>query len=117
MSIGTSLYTFLFGYYVGSDDFKNRYYCNNKNFEDINAKRWVIFYGEIEATKIPPHWHGWLHKNIEKPPLNYKHKYIWQKNHEKNTTGTNEAYFPNSHPLSQNYDNEAVKKEYETWSP
>lgn len=117
MSLGTFLYTWFYGNLVGEDDQKNRYYSNSKNFKNLDAKRWIIFYTDIEASKIPPHWHAWLHKTIDKPPLDYKHKYVWQKDHQENKTGTNEAYYPESHPLSQSYKNQEVKSEYESWSP
>ena len=100
MSIGTKIYTWLYGNYVGSDELENKYYCNSKDFSNIKYKRWVIFKGEIEASKIPPHWHAWLHKSIDKAPINYSHEYDWQKNHQPNHTGTSKAYYPNSHPLS-----------------
>ncbi len=83
----------------------------------MKAKRWVIFNGEIEASKIPPHWHAWLHKSIDYPPIKYSHKYKWQKNHKPNMTGTSEAYFPSSHPLSKNYDPEKKQEEYKSWTP
>ena len=70
---------------------------HDKDFKDVNAKRWVMFKDEIEASNIPPHWHAWLHKSIKDPPVNYSHKYKWQKDHEPNKTGTSEAYFPSSH--------------------
>ena len=117
MSLGTLIYTWLHGSLVGSDDAFNKYYCNSKNFNDLSAKRWVIFNGKIEASKIPSHWHAWLHKSIDTPPINYKHKYSWQKNHQENKTGTDEAYYPDSHPLSKNYNSEAIKSEYESWKP
>ena len=117
MSFGTTIYTWIYGNFVGEDSFKNKYYCNLKDFNNLEAKRWVIFNGEIEASKIPPHWHAWLHKSINKPPLNYSHKYSWQKNHEENYTGTDNAYFPSSHPLSKNYKPNIIKDEYDSWSP
>ena len=117
MSLGINLYTWFYGKLVGQDNFENRYYCNSKNFDDLSAKRWVIFSGEIEASKVPSHWHAWLHKTIEKPPLNYSHKYNWQKNHEPNMTGTEQAYYPNSHPLSKSYKPDEIKKDYESWNP
>ena len=116
MSLGTYFYTILFGNLVGIDQFDNKYYCNSKNSQDLNSKRWVIFNGEIEASKIPSHWHAWLHKTIEVPPINYKHKYVWQKVHKPNMTGTSEAYYPSSHPLSKSKDN-STNKEYDTWKP
>jgi len=117
MSFGTSLYTWIYGNLVGKDEFNNRYYCNTKNFDDLEAKRWVIFHGSIEATKIPSHWHAWLHKTINIPPLEYRHKYNWQKNHQQNMTGTNQAYYPDSHPLSKSYKPDIIKDEYDSWSP
>ena len=117
MSLGTKIYTWLYGNLVGTDDQLNKYYCSSKNFSDSESKRWVIFKGDIEATKIPPHWHAWIHKSIDKPPIGYVHKYKWQKNHQVNLTGTEDAYYPDSHPLSKSYNPDAVKSEYETWNP
>ena len=117
MISGTSIYTWLCGNFVGTDEFGNKYYCNSKNFKSESAKRWVMYKGEIEASKIPPHWHAWLHKYIDIPQLDYKHKYDWQKNHKPNMTGTKEAYFPSSHPLSKTYNSEQNEKDYESWTP
>tara|TARA_B100001250_G_C19202063_1_gene529866 strand:- start:9 stop:362 length:354 start_codon:yes stop_codon:yes gene_type:complete len=117
MSLGTKIYTWFYGNLVGVDNFGNKYYCNNSDFNNLNAKRWVIFNGIIEATKVPPEWHAWLHKSIDVPPLNYKHKYHWQKNHQPNFTGTKKAYYPSSHPLSKNYNSDNEKKDYESWTP
>ena len=78
MNLGTKIYTWLCGHYVGNDSKGNKYYSNSKNHDQRNTKRWVIYNGEVEATKVPPHWHAWLHKMINKPPINYKSKYKWQ---------------------------------------
>ena len=115
MHLGTYIYTWIYGNLVGSDNSNNKYYCNSKNFDDPDAKRWVIFFKEIEPSLIPPHWHAWLHKTINTPPYKYQHKYKWQKDHEKNMTGTKNAYYPSSHPLSKI--TEESKEEYEAWKP
>tara|TARA_Y100000590_G_scaffold465918_1_gene639643 strand:+ start:1300 stop:1656 length:357 start_codon:yes stop_codon:yes gene_type:complete len=117
MNLGTIVYTWLKGNFVGEDNMGNKYYTNSKNSSSINAKRWVIYNGEIEASKIPPHWHAWLHKTVNEPPLNYKPRYDWQKEHESNKTGTEDAYFPNSHPLSKSYKKFESESEYESWKP
>ena len=117
MNLGTYLYTWMYGTLVGIDNFGNKYYCNSVDFNNIKAKRWVVFNGEIEASKIPSHWHAWLHKTIDIPPKNYKHKYGWQKNHKTNNTGTSKAYFPDSHPLSNSNKINNGKKDYESWKP
>ena len=117
MTFGTSIYTWLCGNFVGADEFGNKYYCNSKNFESESAKRWVMYNGEIEASKIPPHWNSWLQKTTNIPPNDYVHQYKWQKNHLPNMTGTSKSYLPNSHPLSNSYDTEKMKTDYEKWKP
>ena len=117
MSFGTKLYTWIYGNFVAKDDYNNKYYCSTSDFNDLKSKRWVIFSGEIEASKVPPHWHAWLHKTVDVPPINYSHKYKWQKYHEQNLTGTNKAYYPDSHPLCKFHRPDAIKKEYESWKP
>ena len=117
MNFGTKIYNWLFGKSVGSDEFGNKYYCSSKDFKSESAKRWVMFNGEIEASKIPPHWHAWLHRTINTPPVGYSHKYKWQKNHQPNMTGTSKAHFPFSHSISESDHSEITKKDYEEWKP
>ncbi len=117
MSLGTKIYTWFNGKFVGSDELGNKYYCNSKDFSDLKSKRWVLFNGDIEASNIPPHWHAWLHKTVEAPPLNYSHKYPWQKDHTSNLTGTSDAYYPESHPLSKSKDKKEIEADYEQWKP
>lgn len=117
MTLGTSIYTFFYGKFVSKDEFGNKYYCNSLNFSDLQAKRWVLFKKDIEASSVPPHWHAWLHKTIDIPPINYKHKYDWQKNHQQNLTGTSKAYYPKLQNSSKVIDNSKEEKEYERWKP
>ena len=117
MNLGTKIYTWMYGKYVGEDEFGNRYYCNSKNFEDHLSKRWVIFKDEIEASSIPPHWHAWLHKTVNIPPINYSKKYLWQKEIESNLTGTSKAYSPNPRYLNKLKDSKKNNIEYEKWKP
>jgi NADH:ubiquinone oxidoreductase subunit len=78
-----------FGKPVGVDPFGNIYYCSKNN----PNKRWVVYYGNEDATKIPPQWYGWLHgfMNI---PLSFEDAYSWQKKHTPNLTGTLLAHKP-----------------------
>ena len=110
-TIGTFIYTVFTGKFAGKDQFGNKYYSNSK------GKRWVIYKNNIEASKIPPHWHAWLHKTINIPPINYSHKYSWQKNIEPNLTGTSKAYFPNSQNPTKSKDGKKIDNEYEKWQP
>ena len=87
-TFGTFLKTLFSGKYVGKDEFGNKYY---KNKED---ERWVVYSREIEATKITSDWFMWMHHTLDKIPEDNKKKYLWQKDHSENKTGTKDAYKP-----------------------
>ena len=77
-TLNTQIFTWRKGVKVGEDDQGNVYY---KTRDD--AKRWVIFNGEIEASRISPDWHGWLHRTWDEPPTEkpMTHK-AWEKPHQ-----------------------------------
>ena len=50
-------------------------------------KRWVIYNGIVEASKVPAEWHAWLHYTAE-APLSTANEFEWQKEHLPNLTGT-----------------------------
>ena len=105
-TIGTFIYTLFTGKFIGSDQFGNKYYFNSK------GKRWVVYKNDIESTKIPPDWHSWIHfLTINRPP-NKEKKFLWQKQHEENLTGTNRAHKPEGSLVS---DLKKNMKKYETW--
>ena len=78
-TFGTLMYTIFFGRFVGKDDSGNKYYENKK------GKRWVIYKGEINASKINSDWFSWIHHITNTIPTDKKiNKYSWQ-NHIKIT--------------------------------
>ena len=87
-TFGTFLKTLFYGKYVGKDEFGNKYYKNRQD------ERWVIYSKNIEATKITSDWFLWMHHTIDKIPVKNEKKYIWQKNHLENKTGSKDAYKP-----------------------
>ena len=102
-TFGTFLKTLFFGIFVGKDELGNKYYKNKKN------ERWVIYSADIEATKITSSWFMWIHHTIDKIPNNNESKYLWQKEHLENKTGTKESYRP-----TKIKKDDKIKK-YETW--
>ena len=103
-TFGTFLKTLFYGTYVGKDGFGNKYYQSKKN------ERWVIYSKNIEATKITSDWYLWIHHTIDKiPKENDQKKYLWQKKHLENQTGSKNSF----KPIKINKDD--VKKKYETW--
>ena len=65
---GSVIYTKLFGHYVGSDIYQNKYY---KRLNLPKEKRWVIYNGINDASKVPAEWHGWLHFISDHPPAEH----------------------------------------------
>lgn len=90
--------------FVGSDEFGNRY------FQSKNDKRFVIYNGIAEASKIPAEWHGWIHHSYNDIPSNLK-RYSWQKIHMPNLTGTMNAYSPKNSSSSK------TRAIYSSWNP
>lgn len=116
MTIGTKIYTWLNGREVGQDQFGNTYY-EHKSEPSAGArrKRWVIYKGLNEASKVPPEWHAWLHYTAE-APLDGGPDYEWQKEHLPNLTGTRYAYRPPGHVLAGGK-RDAATGDYEAWTP
>ena len=115
MKLGTSLYTLFFGKQVGIDSFGNRYYERAGKPGDA-PKRWVLYKGSAEPSKVPPEWHGWLHYVDKFPPAALQYSHPWEKPHLPNLTGTAQAYYPPGHILSGGKRDKATG-DYEAWQP
>ena len=91
-TFGTLLTTSLYGEFVGEDEFGNRYYRTKGGKIDPALgfeRRWVIYNGVVEASSIPPSWHGWMHHTVDVPPT--QETVVprpWWKPHRPNLTGT-----------------------------
>ena len=109
-TIGSRIYTFLKGKKVGIDEKCNKFYVHRKN----NKKRWIIYNGLMDASKVPALWHDWLHYRTNEIPNESDKNLNWYKMHKENTTGTEEAYSPD---LSKNNEPKILKKNYEPWNP
>ena len=109
-TIGTQVFTARKGTKVGEDDQGNVYY------QTRDAKRrWVIYKGEMEASRVPPDWHGWLHFTWDQPPTKapLAHK-RWEKPHLENLSGSELAYAPTG---SIRRSQPALRRDYEAWQP
>ena len=120
--LGTWLYTRFRGEEVGRDASGNRYFREKgggRVHDDSLRKerRWVVYEGDVEASRVPPEWHAWLHHTVaEVPdPASIK-KRDWQKPHLPNQTGTAEAYRPPGHVLMGGQRHKATG-DYEPWTP
>jgi len=116
MSLGTRLFTWLHGELVGTDSFGNRYYRDKRTAGQGRERRWVLYKGEPEASKVPPEWHAWLHRTIDQPPTGPRQPIPWEKPHTPNRTGTAEAYRPSGSLLEAGRRPHATG-DYEAWRP
>lgn len=109
-TIGTQLWTWRKGKKVGEDSAGNIYYT-----DAAEKRRWVIFNGEVEGSRVSPDWHGWLHHTFDEMPSGtpLAHK-PWEKPHVENMTGTAAAYAPAG---SLRRADPAGRSDYEAWTP
>ena len=75
---------------VGVDSQGNKYYCAKPRKGYKRERRWVVYKGVQEASKIPPEWHGWMHHQTDVLPSSETRSFRrkWQKPHNQNLTGT-----------------------------
>ncbi len=108
--------TWFKGDLVGKDSFGNKYY-REKGPESLKERRWVIYKGRPEASKVPPEWFGWLHHTVMDPPtIETIKRWPWEKNHLPNLTGTPYAYSPPG-PSSSGGKRNKSTGDYEAWQP
>lgn len=115
MTIGTRLFTWAKGQLVGTDSQGNRYYREKKAVAGRRVRRWVLYNGVAEASRVPPEWHAWLHYTVDQP-LEASPEKPWVKEHIANLTGTPDAYLPQGHDL-RGGNREKATGDYEAWQP
>lgn len=109
-TLGTQFFTWRKGVRVGEDAAGNAYYETRDG-----KRRWVIFNGEAEASRVDAEWHGWLHHTFAEPPNKAPlARKDWEKPHDMNLTGTAQAYVPagslrRAAPIE--------RRDYEAWQP
>ena len=109
-TLGMRLFTARKGVKVGEDEQGNVFYENRDG-----SQRWVIYNGAVEASRVSPEWHGWLHRTFDEPPTKspLAHK-TWEKPHVPNLTGTEAAYAPAG---SLRRATAVERSDYEAWQP
>lgn len=109
-TLNTQFWTWRKGRKVGEDREGNTFYQNADG-----SRRWVIYNGEVEASRVSPEWHGWLHHTYQEPPTDAPlPRKAWEKPHIENLTGTPLAYAPAG---SLRRAEPAPRADYEAWVP
>lgn len=104
---------------MGEDDDGNVYYRTRGGKIDAALgveRRWVIYNGPAEPSRIPPGWFRWMHHLSDDAPDGSYTPREWQKPHLPNQTGTPSAHRPKGSILRPDPD-QGVSKGYDAWTP
>lgn len=99
---------------IGVDSQGNKYYEAKARKGYNHPRRWVVYNGEAEPSRVPAEWHGWLHYQSDFVPSSNAESYRreWQKPSRPNQSGTVSAYHPTNAACG-----EAATGDYEAWVP
>ncbi|MEN7537755.1 NADH:ubiquinone oxidoreductase subunit NDUFA12 [Aurantiacibacter flavus] len=115
-TIGTLLWSSRNGEHVGTDAQGNKYY-RSKPKEGQRERRWVIYEGTNDASRVPSEWHGWLHHSYDELPESHlTPPRIWEADYSPNATGTGAAYLP-AGALQRGGKRARATGDYEAWTP
>ena len=109
-TLGTLLYTALNGVAVGTDSFGNRYYQTRDG-----KRRWVLYNGTVEGSRVPAVWYGWMHHLSDVPPVAGT-KTSQDQDYLPNLSGTEAAYHPPGSLVRGGVRSPAAG-DYQPWSP
>ena len=119
-TVGTLLDTWVHGEQVGTDAQGNRYFRIKESKPPRRGnreRRWVIYNGANDASRVPPEWHGWLHGSFDDvPESNLPPARVWEADYTPNATGTAAAYRPQG-ALERGGRRAPATGDYEAWSP
>ena len=109
-TLGTALFSWKNGRKVGEDGLGNRYFEGKK-------RRWVMYAGSNDVSRVPPEWYAWLTRQIDGVPdeaLPPPPKFLREPT--PNLTGTPAAYRPTG-SLEKGGVRQAASGDYQAWTP
>ncbi|MGO4571807.1 NADH:ubiquinone oxidoreductase subunit NDUFA12 [Microvirga sp. 2TAF3] len=119
-TLGTRFYTWRRGQFVGTDEFGNKYYRALGPLIDRSVgpeRRWVVYNGDADASRVPPGWRAWMCHNSALPPSEEPYQpREWEKPFVPNMTGTPLAYRPSGSMLATGKRPSATG-DYVPWTP
>jgi NADH:ubiquinone oxidoreductase subunit len=112
-SWGTTLFSNRNGEEVGRDDAGNRYFKHRKD----PARRWVIYQGNNDSSRVPPGWNAWLRGTIDGlPEAELPPRRPFEQPAQANPTGTFAAFRPGG-SLGRDGVRPAATGDYQAWTP
>ena len=101
---------------MGEDALGNLYYQGGADMHG-RPRRWVIYKGSNDSSRVPPEWFSWLHHQIDDvpdralPPVRK-----WEQPAVPNLTGSALAYRPPG-ALEKGGQRVGATGDYEAWTP
>lgn len=112
-TFGTSLFSTRHGAEVGRDAEGNVYFELKKS----GARRWVIYAGSNDGSRVPPAWQAWLKGTIDELPAKaLPPRRPFEQPAMPNLTGTAAAFRP-SGALDGRRERPASTGDYQAWKP
>ena len=112
-SWGTSIFSRRHGSEVGRDDDGNVYFQHKQD----PRRRWVMYNGNNDGSRVPPNWQAWLRGTIDElPDKALGQARAFQKPPEPNMTGTMAAFRPDG-ALGGGKIRPASTGDYQPWTP
>ena len=112
-SWGTMITSRRNGEEVGRDDAGNVYFRHRKD----PARRWVIYDGSNDSSRVPPGWNAWLRGTIDElPEAALPARRSFEQPPRPNLTGTREAYRPDGSMGGKGIRAPATG-DYQAWTP
>lgn len=101
---------------AGEDALGNVYYLGKTGVDGL-PRRSVVYAGANDASRVPPDWHAWLHRQVDAvPDDSLPPARRWEKEARSNLTGTRGAYRP-AGALEAGGKRAAATGDYEAWVP
>ena len=112
-TFGTSLFTRRYGSEVGRDEEGNIYYQRKND----SVRRWVVYAGANDGSRVPPAWQAWLKGTIDDlPEKSLPPRRPFERPAEANQTGTFSAFKPGG-SLAGRGVRPAATGDYQPWKP
>ena len=108
---------------VGEDEWGNKYFEESKVGPKDSPfpgrhRRYVIYNGPAEPSRVSADWHGWLHHTFDNPPTEDPlPKKSFETPHQPNLTGTIYAYKPKGSLSRLDEERTKTAADYEAWDP
>ena len=112
-SLGTTIFSRRNGEEVGRDEAGNIYFRHRHD----SRRRWVIYQGSNDSSRVPPGWNAWLRGTIDEvPEKSLPPRRKFEAAPQPNVTGTMAAFRP-SGSLAAKGIRPASTGDYEAWKP